>query len=197
MAKKVQLAGVLGLSILLSFCSDKKEQTSDVAQYQVNNQVISLTENSNLKGRIKVTEVAEEDFTFDLVTAGLVKAIPNHYAEIASPFSGRIVKSFVKLGQKVGVNQPLFEVSSPDYFEAQKDYFDSKQEYKQASLNLKRQADLLANGVGVRQEYEEAETENSIAKAAFDNATAAIKIYNVQPTSLVLGQPLIVRSPID
>lgn len=197
MAKKVQIAGVLGLSILLSFCSDKKEQTSDVAPYQVNNQVISLTENSNLKGRIKVTEVGVEDFTFDLVTAGLVKAIPNHYAEIASPFSGRIIKSFIKLGQKVSVNQPLFEVSSPDYFEAQKDYFDSKQEYKQASLNLKRQADLLANGVGVRQEYEEAETENSMAKAAFDNATAAIKIYNVQPTSLVLGQPLIVRSPIE
>jgi len=197
MAKKVQIAGVLGLSILLSFCSDKKEQSGDVAQYQVNNQVISLTENSNLKSRIKVTEVGEEDFTFDLVTAGLVKAIPNHYAEIASPFSGRIIKSFVKLGQKVGVNQPLFEVSSPDYFEAQKDYFDSKQEYKQASLNLKRQADLLANGVGVRQEYEEAETENSIAKAAFDNASAAIKIYNVQPSSLVLGQPLIVRSPIE
>lgn len=163
----------------------------------MSNQVISLTENSNLKSRIKIVEVAEEDFTFDLVTAGLVKAIPNHYAEIGSPFSGRIVKSFIKLGQKVSVNQPLFEISSPDYFEAQKGYFDSKQEYKQATLNLKRQADLLANGVGVRQEYEEAETENSIAKAAFDNATAAIKIYNVQPSSLALGQPLVVRSPIE
>lgn len=98
MAKKVQIAGVLGLSILLSFCSDKKEQTSDVAPYQVNNQVISLTENSNLKGRIKVTEVEVEDFTFDLVTAGLVKAIPNHYAEIASPFSGRIIFSLLEDG---------------------------------------------------------------------------------------------------
>ncbi|MTG96625.1 MULTISPECIES: efflux RND transporter periplasmic adaptor subunit [Myroides] len=196
MAKKVQIAGVLGLSLLLSFCSDKNEQNGETAQYLVENKVISLTENSNLKSRIKTTSVSEEDFTFDLVTAGIVKAIPNHYAEIASPFSGRIIKSFVKLGQKVAVNTPLFEVTSPDYFDAQKDYFDSKQEYKQASLNLRRQADLLENGVGVRQEYEEAETENSIAKAAFDNATAAIKIYNVEPTSLVLGQPLIVRSPI-
>lgn len=197
MVNKVQIAGVLSLSILLSFCSEKKEQTNDMAQYQVNNHVISLTESSNLKSKIKVVEVEEQDFTFDLVTAGLVKAIPNHYAEIGSPFSGRIIKTFIKLGQKVAVNQPLFEVSSPDYFEAQKDYFDSKQEYKQATLNLKRQGDLLENGVGIRQEYEEAETENSIAKAAFDNATAAIKIYNVQPSSLVLGQPLIVRSPIE
>ncbi|WP_010249423.1 efflux RND transporter periplasmic adaptor subunit [Myroides injenensis] len=197
MARKIHIIGILSLSVLLSFCSDKKEQSGEAAQYQVENQVITLTENSNIKSRIKVTSVEEEDFTFDLVTAGVVKAIPNHYAEIASPFSGRIIKSFIKLGQKVKVDTPLFEVSSPDYFDAQKDYFDSKQEYKQASLNLKRQADLLENGVGVRQEYEEAETENSIAKAAFENATAAIKIYNVNPNTLVLGQPLIVRSPID
>ncbi|MEC4113686.1 efflux RND transporter periplasmic adaptor subunit [Myroides pelagicus] len=197
MAKKIQLASVLGLSFLLSFCADKSEQSNDTAQYVVENKVISLTENSNLKSRIKTIQVSEEDFTFDLLTAGVVKAIPNHYAEIASPFSGRIVKSHVKLGQKVSVNTPLFEVSSPDYFEAQKDYFDSKQEFKQALLNLKRQADLLENGVGVRQEFEEAETENSIAKAAFDNASAAIRIYNVEPSGLVLGQPLIVRSPIS
>ncbi|WP_267740636.1 efflux RND transporter periplasmic adaptor subunit [Myroides injenensis] len=197
MARKIHIIGILSLSVLLSFCSDKKEQGGEAAQYQVENQVITLTENSNIKSRIKVLQVEEEDFTFDLVTAGVVKAIPNHYAEIASPFSGRIIKSFIKLGQKVKVDTPLFEVSSPDYFDAQKDYFDSKQEYKQASLNLKRQADLLENGVGVRQEYEEAETENSIAKAAFENATAAIKIYNVNPNTLVLGQPLIVRSPID
>ncbi len=196
MIRKIQIAGILGLNLLFSFCAEKKESATDQAQYQVKDQVITLTENSNLKDRIKTIEVQEEDFNFDLVTAGVVKAIPNHYAEIASPFSGRIQRTFVKLGQTVTVNQPLFEVSSPDYFAAQKDYFDSKQEYKQASLNLKRQADLLVNGVGVRQEYEEAETQNSIAKAAFDNANAAIKIYNVQPNSLVLGQPLIVRSPI-
>lgn len=197
MANTLKLAGILGVSLLLTFCSDKKEQTSDTAQYSVENQVVSLTENSNLKSRIKTEAVAEEQFTFDLVTAGVVKAIPNHYAEIASPFSGRIVKSFIKLGQKVNINTPLFEVSSPDYFEAQKDYFDSKQEFKQAALNLKRQEDLLSNGVGVRQEFEEAETEHSIAKAAFDNARAALQIYNVDGSSLVLGQALTVRSPIN
>ena len=106
------------------------------------------------------------------------------------------MKSFIKLGQSVTVGAPLFEVYSPDYFDAQKDYFDARQEYKQASLNLKRQEDLLANGVGIRQEYEEAETENMIAKVGFDNATAAIKIYGVDPSSLVLGQPLIIRSPV-
>jgi len=197
MIKRLQIISISVLSLLFSFCSDKKEAVTDQAQYQISNQVIILTEDSNLKNRIKVTPVEEEDFTFDLVTAGLVKAIPNQYAEIASPFSGRIVKSFVKLGQRVTVNQPLFEISSPDYFAAQKEYFDAQQEYKQATLNLKRQADLLSHGVGVRQEYEEAVTQNSMAKAAFDNANAAIKIYNAQASSLVLGQPLVVRSPIE
>ncbi|MDR0228986.1 MAG: efflux RND transporter periplasmic adaptor subunit [Flavobacteriaceae bacterium] len=197
MAKTLHILGVAGLSVLLSFCSEKKEQGGDSAQYQVADKVITLTEGSNLKSRIKTSKVAEEEFNFDLVTAGLVKAIPNHYAEINSPFSGRIVKSFVKLGQKVAVNTPLFEISSPDYFAAQREYFDSKQEFKQAGLNLRRQDDLLKNGVGVRQEFEEAQTQYTMAKAAYENAVAAIKIYSTNPANMVLGQALIVRSPID
>lgn len=197
MAKKVHLLGILSLGFLLSFCSEKKEQSDDNLPYQVVDKVITLKDDSNLLGKIKTNKVTEEEFNFDLVTAGIVKAIPNHYAEISSPFSGRIVKSFVKLGQVVKVNTPLFEISSPDYFAAQRDYFDSKQEYKQATLNLKRQEDLLENGVGVRQELEEAETQFSMAKAAHENAIAAIKIYSTNPTSMVLGQALIVRSPIE
>lgn len=132
-----------------------------------------------------------------MTTAGTVKAIPNFYAEIAPPFAGRVLKSHVRLGQKVQRGSAIFEISSPDYYSAQKDYFDAKQEFRQAELNFNRQRDLLENGVGVQRDIEEAETRYETQKTALSNAAAALRIFSVNPDKISLGQPLVVRSPIN
>jgi cobalt-zinc-cadmium efflux system membrane fusion protein len=189
------LIKVLVLSTFLSACKNNSSE-QDEANYTIDGKIISLKENANIKSRIKVEKVVAEDFRLELVTAGIVRSIPNNYAEIAPPFAGRILKSFVRLGQKVEPGYPIFEISSPDYFNAQKEYFDAKQEFKQAELNLKRQQDLLKNGVGVQRELEEAETDFATKKSALKNAAAALRIFNINPENTVLGQPLIVTSPI-
>ncbi|WP_430614544.1 efflux RND transporter periplasmic adaptor subunit [Flavobacterium sp. JP2137] len=186
---------VVGLCFLFAFCK-QKPILEEESPFQVTDKRITLREDSNIKTRIKTAKVSQEAFSFQLVTAGVVKAIPNNFAEIAPPFAGRIQKSFVRVGQRVQVGTPLFEISSPDYFEAQKEYLDARQEFKQAELHLKRQRDLLANGVGIQQEVEEAETEFITSKAALTQASAALKIFSVEPKKVVLGQPLIVRAPI-
>ena len=126
----------------------------------------------------------------------LTPFFPNYYAEIASPFPGRVLKSYVTLGQKVIPGSPIVEISSTDFFSSQKEYFDSKSEFKQAALNLKRQQDLLKNGVGIQRDLEQAETEFETKKSALSNTAAALKIFNVDPSKTVLGQPLLVKSPI-
>ena len=187
---------IVVLIILLGSCnsSNNAEETKN---YIIEGETISLPENSNILPRIKVDTVIEEQFQLELFTAGTVKAIPNNYAEIAPPFAGRVLKSYVRLGQSVSPGSPIFEISSPDYFSAQKEYFDAKSEFKQAELNLNRQKDLLTNGVGVQRELEEAETEFETKKSALANASAALKIFNINPSKMVLGQPLIVTSPIN
>lgn len=196
MNTKINMLGVIALSFLLGNCSDKKPDSGQEIAYDVQNGIISLTPNSNLIDRLKVVSVEEVDFSFDLVTAGVVKAIPNQYAEIVAPFSGRIIRSFITLGQKVNAHTPLFEVSSAEFFSAQRDYFDAKQEFSQAKLNLNRQKDLLDNGVGIRQEYEQAQTEYVMAQFALTNSVAALNVYHVDIDKLVLGQPLKVDTPI-
>lgn len=196
MVRFTKKVGMFFICLLFVFCSEKQTESLNTAPYTVENNLIRVKDSSALKTRIKVVDVISENYSFDLVTAGIVKAIPNQYAEIASPFSGRILKTHVSLGQKVQKGTALFEVSSLDFYQAQKDYFDSQQQYKQSVLDLNRQADLLSNGVGIQQEYEQVLTQNSIAKLAYDNAKAAMLIYNVDTSNLVLGQPLVVTSPI-
>jgi cobalt-zinc-cadmium efflux system membrane fusion protein len=65
-----------------------------------------------------------------------------------------------------------------------------------AEKNLRRQQDLLKNGVGIQKDKEEAEVTYELSKRDYENSIASLKVYHVNPDEMVLGQPLIVRSPI-
>ncbi len=186
------LASFLGLM----GCQESNSEV-EIQSYRIEGDTIELSESSNILSRIRIQTLTKQPFSLEIITSGTVKAIPNQYAVIAPPFEGRVLKSFVKLGQKVEPGSPIFELSSPDYFNAQREYFDAKQRFKQAELNLKRQEDLLKNGVGVQRELEVAETDYQTQKSALNNAAAALKIFNVDTEKVVLGQPLIVGSPIS
>ena len=157
---------------------------------------IIIPENSNLREKIKTTKISSIPYQQKRSASGIVKAIPNNYAQIASPFAGRIIRSFIKLGQHVNVNAPIFEISSPTFFEAGKAYYQSKQQMQLAEKNLRRQQDLLKNGVGIQKDMEEADVNYELSKRDYENAVASLNVYHVNPAEMVLGQPLIVRSPI-
>jgi cobalt-zinc-cadmium efflux system membrane fusion protein len=164
--------------------------------FSIEGNQITVAEHSPVLQHIKIQPVETGDYQPTFSTSGVVQAIPSRYAEIASPFAGRIVKSFVKLGQKVSPGSPVFEISSPDFFETSKTYFQAKQEMELAQKNLNRERDLLSHKVGVAKDFEEAEVNYELQKKEYENALAAMKVYHIDPDNATLGQPLIVRSPI-
>jgi len=180
--------------IVVSCQNNKNQETSVITQAPADS--IIIPGNPNITNKIKTAKIIPEPYLKKIITSGIVKAIPNNYAEIASPFSGRITRSFVSLGQKVEVGSPVFEISSPEFFDAGKSYYQSKQEMQLAEKNLKRQQDLFTNGVGTQKDLEEAEVNFELTKRDFENSIASLEVYHVDPEELVLGQPLIVRSPI-
>jgi cobalt-zinc-cadmium efflux system membrane fusion protein len=181
-------------AIILS-CHNNSDHAIAPDNQQTSDSIIS-PENPDLIKRIRTTMVIPELYQKKIITSAVVKAIPNNYAEIASPFSGRITRSFVSLGQYVEVDSPVFEISSPAFFEAGKNYYQSNQEVQLTGKNLKRQQDLYSNGVGTQKDLEEAEVSFELSKRDLENSIASLKVYHVKPDELVLGQPLIVRSPI-
>ncbi len=189
------LSVIIVLSFILIGCGKDSEQNKEVKGVENNSEIV-VPENSNINQKLQIATVTQTEYRAKLSTFGIVQAIPNNFAKIAPPFAGRITKSFVKLGQKVEVNSPVFEISSPSFFEAGKSYYRAKQEMSLAEKNLSRQKDLFRNGVGVQKELEEAEVNYDLSKKEFENSVAGLKVFNVNPDELVLGQPLIVRSPI-
>lgn len=180
----------------LAFSCQSKAGPGSSANYTVKGDTIFLTGNSNLKEKIKTSVVSATPYRHKRSASGIVKAIPNNYAQIASPFAGRIIRSFVRLGQRVSVNAPIFEISAPSFFDAGKAYYQSKQEMQLAEKNLRRQQDLLNNGVGVQKDMEEAEVNFERCKRDYENSISSLNVFHVNPAEMVLGQPLIVRSPI-
>ena len=103
----------------------------------------------------------------------------------------------MKLGQKVSQGTPIFEITSPAFNETGSAYYQSKQEFELASKNLKRQKDLVKNGVGVQKDLEEAEVNYELKEKEKERAEASLRVFNINPKTYILGQPLVVRSPIQ
>ena len=85
---------------LTNSCKNKTDQTDNPDFYWVNNE-IELSENSPIESKLKLETSKLQTIESELSSTGVVKAIPERFAQVASPFAGRIVKSFVTLGQYV------------------------------------------------------------------------------------------------
>ncbi|WP_161596803.1 efflux RND transporter periplasmic adaptor subunit [Chitinophaga vietnamensis] len=183
-------------AVLLAASCNQKPAPAGSADYELHGDTIRLKHGSPLEARLRTATVEASPYRLQLLTAGIVKAIPNNYAEIAPPFSGRVLKSFMRLGEQVNEGAPLFEISSPDFIAAQKAWFQAKQLFDLATTARRRQQDLLQHGVGAQKDFDEATANAAVQQKEFENAQAALQIYKVDPKQMVLGQPLTVRAPI-
>lgn len=185
-------------TLIISFSACKNNEVESTAStYTIKGDTVYINDKDVFASKIITSEVAIQPYVKEIVTAGTVQPIPTQFAYIAPPFSGRVVKSYIKLGQKVKMNTPLFEIVSPDFTIAQKEFFQAQSEKELAQKELTRKQDLLDNGVGSQKELEEAISIMQIAEKEYENAYAALLVYQTNPDNMTLGQSLIVRSPIS
>ena len=173
-----------------------KNAIKEIMDLTFDGDTIVVNENSSILEQIVVQKAQLQDFSAEFKTIGTVRPVAGRLAEIAPPFAGRIMKSSVRLGQKVSVNAPVFELSSSEFYEATKAYFTAQSGNEVAQRNYNRQKELAANGVASQRDLEEAQSEANITQREFEQAKASLQIFNVDVTSLQMGQPLSVVSPI-
>ena len=187
---------LLLLATALCACSGQRKAEDASKQVILQDRLIHVGAESPVLAKLETAPVSKELYRMEFTTSGVVRAIPSRYAEVASPVEGRVVRSFVRLGQKVVPGSPLFEISAPAVFEAGKAYAQAKEELALAQKNLNRERDLMQNRVGVQKALEEAEANYAVQQQEFAQAKAALEVFQIDPEQFVLGQPLIIRSPI-
>jgi cobalt-zinc-cadmium efflux system membrane fusion protein len=173
-----------------------KQNQVDPADVIVKGDTIYISQNSPVKPKLKHQTIYPQEYLLNLTTTGVVKPLSGHLAEVTSPFEGRIIKSFARLGQKVTTGMPLFEVSSSDYLESVRMFMQARRERELAEKNYNRKKDLLDSGIGSRKEFDEAKLQFDLADKELEKTSAILKIFNIGPDDADLTKPLIVRSPI-
>lgn len=187
---------IAGLCLLVVSCK-QNNSIQENTEVHYKNDTIIVSGNSPILEQLVVQKSQPQSFSAEFRTVGTVRPASGKLAEIAAPFAGRIVRSFVRLGQKVGAGSSVFELSSSDFFEATKTYFAAQSANELAKSNYNRQKELVANGVGAQKDLEQAQSEAHIAAQEFEQAKATLQIFNIDAASLRMGQPLRVVSPIS
>lgn len=179
--------------ILIISCHDKKTEPQQKETFRIEGNHVTITDNNPVLKKILTETVTEQEYSNAITSAGTIETIPNNYAEIASPFSGRVIRSFVNIGQSVRAGSPIFEILAPGYSSVQKDYSDALNDVRLAEKNYKRQQDLVKHGVGIQKELEEAETEYQNKKTSLSNASSTLNAYNSKGS----GGTYMVKAPIS
>ncbi|MBQ4286865.1 MAG: efflux RND transporter periplasmic adaptor subunit [Bacteroidales bacterium] len=174
--------------------SDNNEST---AGFQTTGNSVRITPGSPISTKLKLLEVEPRSVDFQLRTTASVGPKSGNIAEIGLPFGGRVVRSFVRLGDPVRRGQVLFEVNSTDYMEAVKEYLESRSASELAQINRQRKESLHQSGMLSDREWEEISAESRNAENAYEIARRSLALFNVDPASVQAGQPLRVVSPIS
>ncbi|MDR2968901.1 MAG: efflux RND transporter periplasmic adaptor subunit [Tannerellaceae bacterium] len=191
----IKLFILAGACVLLASCKQNKPATEN-ADIQYKGDTIVVSENSPVLKDMAAASAQLQDFSAEFRTVGTVRPVTGKLAGIAPPFAGRIVKSFIQLGQKVNAGSPVFELGSSEFYEATKAYFTAQSASELAQQNYNRQKELTANGVAAQRDSEQAKSEAHIANQEFEQAKATLQLFNTDAASLQMGQPLKVLSPI-
>lgn len=183
----------------MTSCSNNSENArhENDTKLIVSGDTVIIPENSPLLSKIKLQTTVSQNCSMEYMTTGTVKSLSDCIADISAPFNGRILRSYVKLGQKVKVGSPLFEISSPEYFETIKSYLQAKQEKELNEKNFNRKKDMLENGVGSKKEFEEAESAYQLSLKELEFSAASIRVFNTDPENVSMDKPMIVYSPIN
>ncbi len=196
MMKKVNVLCLCIVTIFISACREKVVKNEEKSHIVIDDTV--FVKDEILKGKLKKASAKSYSYSKEITAAGTVQAIPTRFAYITPPFSGRVIKSHVSLGQKVKEGMPLYEINSPDFINTQKEFFQSSSSKELVKKEFLRKEELAKAGVCSMKELEEAKNSLLMAEKEYENIIAALNVYQIDnPEAMKLGQPLIIKSPVS
>ena len=176
-------------------CTSGEQEVSQPAILRKGDTVF-VSKQTELFGKLKLQQLSSQAIAGTLKSRGVVEIPPAQQAFITLPFSGRITKVYVKLGQQVKAGAPLFEMQSPEFILSQKEFFKAKAEEQTARIHWKRQKQMYDHELISLRDYELSKLEYEQAHQEYVQAKKALEVFQMDTSKLTLGQPLLVKAPI-
>jgi cobalt-zinc-cadmium efflux system membrane fusion protein len=160
--------------------SEKKEETANPVTSTSN--VVSLAVNSPQFASIVVEPVVSEQPNF-VPLAGRLVWDEDATVRVFTPFSGIVRKLMAQVNEPVTNGQPLAEIQSADFGQAQADARKAASDFRKAEHALNRLRDLFEHGAAPKKDLESAEADFASAQAEKERSEARLAMYGATPAS--------------
>ena len=184
-------ACVLLAVILLAGCSRAEEPAAAEAKARVEGNTITFPPKNAVAGRL-ATDKVRPPMERTLQMPGRLVWDEERTVRVFPPFAGRVTRLIARPGDAVVQGQPLAEMNSPDFQQAQADGRKARADLALASKTLERQRELHAHGVAALKDVQQAEADEARARAESERANARLVAYG----HTTEGGVFLLRSPV-
>ncbi|WP_175621605.1 efflux RND transporter periplasmic adaptor subunit [Chryseobacterium schmidteae] len=178
----------LGLVLILSSCSGKKEEEKTVYENtkfkEKGQNTVQLSE-QQIKSVGLTTTVLENKTMEKLVRLnGTVDIAPSHISSVSSIMGGHIKSINVINGSCFSKGQVLAVVEDPQFIQLQQDYLVTKAQLESARLNLNRQKDLNTSKASSDKTLQTAQADYSTLNATLKGLEEKLRIIGINAKGL-------------
>ena len=126
---------------------------------------------------LRVQAVEAREFPIEDQAVGSIDFNEDMTLQVFSPYQGRIIDLFAKIGDEVQKGQTLYTVDSPDLVQAASTLISTAGVLELTSRNLMRLRDLVETKAAAQKDLEQAISDQQAAEAAYKAARDAVRIF--------------------
>lgn len=131
-------------------------------------------------GHVELLTVNPTTMTHTLRLTGTVAYNGFQTTPVISQIGGPVSKILVVPGDRVKKDQPMLDVSSPDYAQLLDGYLKAADSFRLADILYKRAQDLYAHQAIAKQDLEQAESNRTQAQADLNSAEQGMRILGIK-----------------
>ena len=153
---------------------------------------------------VKVEPVEEREFPIEKRAVGSIDFNEEMSVQVFTPYPGRIIGLFAKLGDDVTKGQTLFTIDSPDLLQAESTLIAAAGVLEFTTRNLARLKALYATRAVSQKDMEQASSDQQTAEGALRAARDAVRLFGTTDAEIdriiaerMADPTLVVPSPIS
>ncbi|WP_426411449.1 efflux RND transporter periplasmic adaptor subunit [Bradyrhizobium ganzhouense] len=183
--------------------ANAKTDSSDVRTGTVSG-VPSVELNEKQISTVKIEAVKEYEFPVERATVGSIDFNEDLTLQVFTPYQGRILEAFAKVGDDVKKGQVLFTIDSPDLLSASSTLIAAAGVHELTTRALKRLSSLYEIKAVAQKDLEQAVSDQQTAEGSLKAARDAVRIFGKADAEIdaIIRErradpKLVVKSPID
>jgi membrane fusion protein, heavy metal efflux system len=126
---------------------------------------------------VKVEVASEREFPIEKSAVGSIDFNEEMLTQVFTPYQGRLVELFAKIGDEVKKGQALFTIDSPDLVQASSTLISSAAVLELTTRNVERMRMLYTARAAAQKDFEQATSDNRTAEGAYRAARDAVRLF--------------------